>query len=315
LVTGRVYNEASMPPWALPGDATRMGFMTRSKGGNKDNASYLFFEDKAGVEAVEMHSEKDMKISVENDKTVNVEGNRTTTILKEQKDDVTGDATFYYRKKRTTTVDDVELKNLNNSEVVNIKQGRHLTISSGGELNDITGKQETNINKGDQITTIQTGNQDTFINAGGRKIEIKNSDRLTVKSGGQHNDITGGLNTVVKGGWTQTVTGGEVLITSPNKITIHSNSEVNIDTPYWVTNAHGHQESYVGNSLSITGAGTDIKGLNISVTPLSFGMTGMKLENNPVTIHFDNGIKTRVAGVEFDSLSMSLRAAGLFMFI
>ncbi|EMH4164420.1 type VI secretion system tip protein VgrG [Pluralibacter gergoviae] len=315
LVTGRVYNEASMPPWALPAAATQMGFMTRSKDGHKDNASYLFFEDKAGNEALEMHSEKDMKISVENDKTVNVDGNRTTTILKEQKDDVTGDATFYYRKKRTTTVDDVELKNLNNSEVVNIKKGRHLTISTGGELNDITGKQETNIDKGDQITTIRTGNQDTFINAGGRKTEIKNSDRLTVKSGGQHNDITGGLDTVVKGGWTQTVTGGDVLITSPNKITIHSDSEVNIDTPYWVTNAHGHQESYVGNSLGITGAGTDIKGLSISITPFSFGITGMKLENNPVTIHFDNGIKTRVAGVEFDSLAMSLRAAGLFMFI
>ncbi|WP_406566122.1 type VI secretion system Vgr family protein [Klebsiella aerogenes] len=58
IVTGRVYNEASMPPWDLPGDATRMGFMTRSKDGNQDNASYLFFEDKLGEESVDLHSEK-----------------------------------------------------------------------------------------------------------------------------------------------------------------------------------------------------------------------------------------------------------------
>lgn len=45
IVTGRVYNEASMPPWDLPSDATRMGFMTRSKDGNIDNSSFLFFED------------------------------------------------------------------------------------------------------------------------------------------------------------------------------------------------------------------------------------------------------------------------------
>ena len=42
IVTGRVYNEASMPPWVLPAAATQMGFMTRSKDGSRDNASYLF---------------------------------------------------------------------------------------------------------------------------------------------------------------------------------------------------------------------------------------------------------------------------------
>ncbi len=81
------------------------------------------------------------------------------------------------------------------------------------------------------------------------------------------------------------------------------------------SNAHCHQESYVGISLGLTGTGIDMKGLSISLTPLSFGLTGVKLENNPVTIHFDNGIKTRVAGVEFDSLAMSLHAAAVFMFI
>ncbi|EPN2402460.1 type VI secretion system Vgr family protein [Klebsiella aerogenes] len=65
IVTGRVYNEASMPPWDLPGDATRMGFITRSKDGNQDNASYLFFEDKLGEESVDLHSEKNMNVSVE----------------------------------------------------------------------------------------------------------------------------------------------------------------------------------------------------------------------------------------------------------
>uniref|UniRef100_UPI001F3735E8 type VI secretion system tip protein VgrG n=1 Tax=Serratia marcescens TaxID=615 RepID=UPI001F3735E8 len=27
IITGSVYNEDSMPPWDLPGDATKMGFM------------------------------------------------------------------------------------------------------------------------------------------------------------------------------------------------------------------------------------------------------------------------------------------------
>ncbi len=43
IVIGRVYNEASMPPWALPAAATQMGFMSRSKDGSPDNANALRF--------------------------------------------------------------------------------------------------------------------------------------------------------------------------------------------------------------------------------------------------------------------------------
>jgi type VI secretion system secreted protein VgrG len=48
IITGRVYNEASMPPWALPAAATQMGFLSRSKDGSADTANALRFEDKAG---------------------------------------------------------------------------------------------------------------------------------------------------------------------------------------------------------------------------------------------------------------------------
>ncbi|MGC0902739.1 phage baseplate assembly protein V, partial [Pantoea agglomerans] len=48
LIIGRVYNEASMPPWALPAAATQMGFLSRSKDGTADTANALRFEDKSG---------------------------------------------------------------------------------------------------------------------------------------------------------------------------------------------------------------------------------------------------------------------------
>ncbi|MDF7680753.1 phage baseplate assembly protein V [Enterobacteriaceae bacterium ESL0689] len=133
LVTGRVYNEASMPPWQLPANATRMGFMTRSKDGHVDNASFLFFEDKAGEESVDLHAEKDMRVSVENDQAVSIDGSRTTVILKEQQDDVTGDGIFYYRAKRATQVDQEETSVFNNSQTETIKNGREINITSGGD--------------------------------------------------------------------------------------------------------------------------------------------------------------------------------------
>lgn len=74
IITGRVYNEASMPPWALPAAATQMGFMSRTKDGSVDNANALRFEDKAGAEQVWIQAERNMDTSVKNDETHSVGG-------------------------------------------------------------------------------------------------------------------------------------------------------------------------------------------------------------------------------------------------
>jgi type VI secretion system secreted protein VgrG len=77
IVTGRVYNEASMPPWSLPAAATQMGFLSRSKDGSVDNANALRFEDKAGEEQVWLHAERNFDVDVENDETHTIEKNHT----------------------------------------------------------------------------------------------------------------------------------------------------------------------------------------------------------------------------------------------
>ncbi|MFU9137177.1 bacteriophage T4 gp5 trimerisation domain-containing protein, partial [Erwinia tasmaniensis] len=80
IVTGRVYNEASMPPWALPAAATQMGFLSRSKDGSPDNANALRFEDKAGEEQVWIQAQKNMDTQVKNDETHSVGGNQSITV-------------------------------------------------------------------------------------------------------------------------------------------------------------------------------------------------------------------------------------------
>ena len=82
MVTGRVYNESSMPPWALPAAATQMGFMSRSKDGTPDNANALRFEDKAGEEQLWVQAERNMDTTVKNDETRSVGGNQTLAVAK-----------------------------------------------------------------------------------------------------------------------------------------------------------------------------------------------------------------------------------------
>ncbi|MFA1018097.1 type VI secretion system Vgr family protein [Enterobacter sp. SAT-E-asb] len=84
IITGRVYNDASMPPWALPAAATQMGFMSRTKDGSVDNANALRFEDKAGAEQVWIQAERNMDTSVKNDETHSVGGARSHYVKKNE---------------------------------------------------------------------------------------------------------------------------------------------------------------------------------------------------------------------------------------
>ena len=84
IITGRVYNDASMPPWALPAAATQMGFMSRTKDGSVDNANALRFEDKAGAEQVWIQAERNMDTSVKNDETHSVGGERSHYVKKNE---------------------------------------------------------------------------------------------------------------------------------------------------------------------------------------------------------------------------------------
>lgn len=90
IVTGRVYNEASMPPWALPAAATQMGFLSRTKDGSAETANALRFEDKAGEEQLWIQAQKNMDTNVKNDETHAVGGNRTIAVQKAYDSTVSG---------------------------------------------------------------------------------------------------------------------------------------------------------------------------------------------------------------------------------
>ncbi|CAI8715890.1 type VI secretion system Vgr family protein [Kosakonia quasisacchari] len=90
IITGRVYNEASMPPWALPAAATQMGFLSRSKDGSVDNANALRFEDKAGEEQVWIQAERNMDTHVKNDETHSVGGSQTVSVTRDYTGSVAG---------------------------------------------------------------------------------------------------------------------------------------------------------------------------------------------------------------------------------
>jgi type VI secretion system secreted protein VgrG len=125
LIIGRVYNEASMPPWALPAAATQMGFLSRSKDGNSDTANALRFEDKAGHEQIWIHAEKNMDTEVESCETHHVGVDRQKSIGRDEKVTI--------KRNRQADVGEHAVSNTGIQHVINVGEGETvLTMDKDG---------------------------------------------------------------------------------------------------------------------------------------------------------------------------------------
>ncbi|WP_380180333.1 type VI secretion system Vgr family protein [Kalamiella sp. sgz302252] len=300
IVTGRVYNEARMPPWPLPAGATMMGFMTRSKGGHIDNSSHLFFEDRAGMELVHLHAEKDIKVTAENDKvemiegncTIGIGGNLTCSVGGTLNYDVSGDASYHFQSKRTTTVEGIETKFFNGGEQTTIFNGRKMEVAAGGDNVTITGDRVTLLNNSDihtvlgdkelnvcglltesfeagTKTIIKAGGKDDFI-TGGKRVSIKNGKRESILGGKVEEIIDGDASVQILSGRYKQFAKSGVDISSFGKITISSNTEVKINAPekLWVTN--GYNINLTGFNAEINGFNLCASGVDVAYTPLQF---------------------------------------------
>ncbi|QCT21335.1 type VI secretion system tip protein VgrG [Jejubacter calystegiae] len=208
LVIGRVYNEASMPPWALPAAATQMGFMSRTKDGSAENANALRLEDKAGAEQVWIQAERNMDTNVKMEESHTVGTNRTKT--------VGADETSHIKQNRTKNVDGNETvavgqnrtKTISGNETTTIKQNRSDTIEGNETLTvqqnrseSITGNHDATV-KGNQTMTVSqersrtvNGNEKVSI-AKNRSVQVTGHQTLGV-NGNREASIGGNENKII----------------------------------------------------------------------------------------------------------------------
>jgi type VI secretion system secreted protein VgrG len=105
IITGRVYNAESMPPYELPKHQTRSTFKSRSsKGGTPANFNELRFEDKKNEEQILLHAERDMDHSVERDSRELVGRDRNLIVERDQRESVEGEKHSRVGKDRVENV-------------------------------------------------------------------------------------------------------------------------------------------------------------------------------------------------------------------
>ena len=194
IIVGRVYNAEQMPPYALPANQTQSGIKTRSsKGGGTDNFNEIRFEDLKGSEKLTVHAEKDMDTTVEHDDTQLVQNNRTIN------------------------VDGTHTETIVKDTTITITQGKHATtVKQGNQTIDLDmGNQTTTLKMGNQTTKVSLGKIETTamqsieLKVGGSSIKI---DQMGVTIQGMMIKINGNVMTEVKGGAILILKGGITLI-------------------------------------------------------------------------------------------------------
>ncbi|MHC9236930.1 type VI secretion system Vgr family protein [Pseudooceanicola sp. 502str34] len=185
IITGRVYNAEQMPPYALPGEATKSGWKSNSSlGGGGWNE--LMFEDRKGEELVYFQAEKDHDELVKNDETRHI-GNDWT-------EEVVHDARQWVGNNRDETVDNCKTTQVKVDRTVDIGKddtetvGRNRKLTVGVNTDEITGANHSHTVGANE--TIKVGmNRTDLVNIG----EVRTVGATQVNTIGAARQVTVGV--------------------------------------------------------------------------------------------------------------------------
>jgi len=144
IITGRVYNGESMPPYDLPGEMTKSAIKSySSKGG--DGFNEIRFEDKKGNEQLFTHAEKDMDIRVKNDRREWIGNDRNLIVKRDRKQKIERD--------HQSSVDRDVIEKIGRDHHVSI-DGKQAIKITGSQSLSVTGNvaEEFKANHSEQVT-------------------------------------------------------------------------------------------------------------------------------------------------------------------
>ncbi|CAM4198338.1 type VI secretion system Vgr family protein [Serratia silvae] len=187
IITGRVYNEANMPPWDLPANATQMGFYSRTKDGASSQANALRFEDKPGEEEVYIRGQKDMNTVVLNDRSTEVGNDHSESVGGQQTIEIQKDQTQSIHGNQAETIDGDQTQTTQGNQTETIGGDQSQTIHGsqteaidGNQDQTIHGSQTVNVD-GDQTQTAHGSQTETI--GGNQTLFIKQNQAETVLIG------------------------------------------------------------------------------------------------------------------------------------
>ncbi len=205
IIVGSVYNQDQMPHYPLDGTKTKSYIKSNSSMGG---AGYneIRFEDKAGMEQIFTHGQKDLDVRIENDARELILHDRHLIVGHTGKEGKVGDQfEMVYRDKHFK---------VHRDRVEHV--GGNMELLVGGI--DGPGKQDITV-LDDKKETLAANSHLTV--AGTRKEQIGGNQHLTV--GGNQEEKIGAKHAVMAG--------GEIHLQAGMKITLEAGMQITLKTP------------------------------------------------------------------------------------
>jgi len=298
LITGRIYNAAQMPPFALPDAATQSGFVTRTPGGTGANANMLRFEDKRGAEQLALHAERNYDVSVENDASHDIGRDEGVTIARNATRAVGNDASTSIARNETyaigqdsqTSIARNETRSVGNDYSASISNNETYTV--GNDRSASTANDETHnvghdygIVVGHDMTHRVGSNhtiavaQDATQSVGGNSGVSVASNSTTTVGGSSSSTVDGNSSMIVSGTLLMETADMVSIAAAAFGLTGLSMSAIGssvMATGSFVT-ATGSSVAATGSSVSATGSSVSSVGSSVSATGVSFNTVGLSV--------------------------------------
>jgi len=180
ICTGMLYNEETMPPYALPDNKTQSGIRTDSSKDVRDAKAYneLMFEDKKDAELVRVQAQKDHEMLVKDKSSITIGFNKMD--FGPHDGDFSLSTVIKQNVSQTITDGDRFVKIEKGSETIDIKKDKTQTIE-GKQTKTVTLDDTTTIKRGDMTTTVKLG--DISVKASLGKIAMQAMKEISLKVG------------------------------------------------------------------------------------------------------------------------------------
>jgi type VI secretion system secreted protein VgrG len=192
IITGRVYNANSMPPYDLPNQGMVAGMKSNSTPGG-GGYNEMIMDDTKGNELIRIHAQYNMDSTIEHDQTWTINNNRTTTVAVNDSETVGNNQTISVGANQSTTVGSNQSISVGANKSENVAAAKSMAIgaayqvSVGAAMNETVGAakaEEIGANKSVNVgaSSSETVGKNKSLDAGENITEAAGKD-ISVQSG------------------------------------------------------------------------------------------------------------------------------------
>jgi type VI secretion system secreted protein VgrG len=221
IITGRVYNAESLPPFGFPAGAVQSGVKSQTHKGSGYNE--LSMDDTAGKEKVTINGQYDMNTTVGNNQTNAVGVDQSNKVGSNQKEEIGAN-----RELSITANDTVSIGGNRETSIT----GKHTVSVGGAEDVSITGARKASV-AGKEDVSI--GGASTLQVGGSRSETVKTSHSITNLA----MTITTATQFVASAGSQFTATSPKVNVLAGSKLLVNSGGKADIKAGAGLTQQSG----------------------------------------------------------------------------